>query len=75
MCRWVEFAHKSDAKRVATMLNGEPMGMFLRAVLLLTFDFEFKGNFARSLRHIEQDVNITFGIKLVYGMKKRTEAS
>jgi len=67
MCRWVEFAHKSDAKRIATMLNGEPMGMFF--ALLLTFDFESMGNVARSFRHIGQDVNITFGIiKLVYGM-------
>lgn len=75
MCRWVEFAHKSDAKRIATMLNGEPMGMFLRVVLLLTFVFESMGNIARSLQHIGQDVNIIFDIKLVYGMKTRTEAS
>jgi hypothetical protein len=32
MYRWVEFAHKSDAKRIATMLNGEPMGKFPSAV-------------------------------------------
>jgi ESF2/ABP1 family protein len=25
-CRWVEFAKKSVAKRVAEMLNGQPMG-------------------------------------------------
>lgn len=37
MCRWVEFAHKSDAKRIAVMLNGEPMGM--SSTFLLFFDF------------------------------------
>lgn len=39
VCRWVELAHKSDAKRIATMLNGEPMGMFLRAVSSVDFWF------------------------------------
>lgn len=34
-CRWVEFANKSIAKRVAKMLNGQEIGAFPKLHLLI----------------------------------------
>lgn len=38
LCRWVEFTDKRVAKKVANMLNGEPIGKLLFKYTCFVFD-------------------------------------